>query len=113
MPANTYGERSARAISQAVEEEGGRVIGIQTFDPSPGGVRAAAVRLIGQGPADAVLLADVPRAVLPGVPVLRGASPVPHLLGTERWANEGGIGASPICIASAVASAGRRRSSGS
>jgi len=95
VPANTYGERSARALSQAVEEEGGRVSGIQTFDASPGGVRAAAARLTGQGPADAVLVADVPRAVLPAMPVLREASPVPHLLATERWASESAIGASP------------------
>src|SRR3954470_21799814 len=60
VPANTYGERSARAMTQAVETSGGRLVGIQTFDASPVGVRAAATRLTGQGPADAVLLADVP-----------------------------------------------------
>jgi ABC-type branched-subunit amino acid transport system substrate-binding protein len=93
VPANTYGERSARAVTQAVEGEGGRVVGIQTFDASPAGVRAAAARLSGQGAADAVLLADVPRAVLPAVPVLRQAAPAPRLLATERWANENAIGA--------------------
>ena len=93
VPSNTYGERSARALTQAVEGEGGRIVGIQTFDPSPAGVRVAATRLAGQGAADAVLLADVPRAVLPAVPLLRAASPAPRFLATERWANESGIGA--------------------
>jgi branched-chain amino acid transport system substrate-binding protein len=93
VPANTYGERSARALTQAVEGEGGRVAGIQTFDASPAGVRSAAARLVGQGPADAVLVADVPRAILPAMAVLREASPVPRLLATERWAAESGIGA--------------------
>ena len=93
VPANTYGERSARALTQAVEEAGGRLIGIQTFDPSPAGARAAAVRLSGQGEADAVLLADVPRVVAPAVVVLRQAAPAPRLLATERWATESGIGA--------------------
>src|SRR3954471_11875214 len=93
VPANTYGERSARAMTEAVEGEGGRIVGIQTFDASPGGVRAAAARLTGQGAADAVLLADVPRAMLPAVPLLREASPAPRLIATERWANENAIGA--------------------
>jgi len=39
------------------------------------------------------LLADVPRAILPGMPVLRAASPQPRLLATERWASEGNVGA--------------------
>jgi ABC-type branched-subunit amino acid transport system substrate-binding protein len=92
VPANTYGERSARALTQAVEGEGGRIVGIQTFDASPTGVRAAATRLAGQGPADAVLVADVPRAVLPAMTVIREVSPSPRLLATERWATETGIG---------------------
>jgi ABC-type branched-subunit amino acid transport system substrate-binding protein len=93
VPANTYGERSARAMTQAVEGSGGRLVGIQTFDASPVGVRAAATRLSGQGPADAVLLADVPRAVLPAMIIVREVSPSPRLLATERWATETAIGA--------------------
>ncbi len=92
VPANTYGERSARALTEAVEGEGGRTVGIQTFDPSLAGIRAAATRLAGQGPTDAVLVADLPRAALPAMPILRQASPAPHLLATERWASETGIG---------------------
>ena len=93
VPANTYGERSARALTQAVESEGGRITGIQTFDASPTGIRGAAARLVEQGPVDAVLVADVPRAVLPAMPVVRETSPAPRLLATERWAAETGIGA--------------------
>ncbi|HYI63358.1 MAG TPA: penicillin-binding protein activator [Allosphingosinicella sp.] len=93
VPANVYGERSARAMTQAVEGAGGRLVGLQTFDLSPAGPRAAATRLNGQGQTDAVLLADVPRAVLPAVPILRQASPQPRLLATERWAAEANVGA--------------------
>ena len=94
VPTNVYGERAARAMTQAVEGAGGRLTGIQTFDPGPNGARSAATRLAAQGPADAVLLADVPRMVLSAVPVLRQASPAPRLLATERWAAESNIGAS-------------------
>jgi hypothetical protein len=80
-------------MTQAVEGARGRLIGIQTFEPSAAGVRNASTRLLAQGGMDAVLLADVPRAILPGVPVLRAASPQPRLLATDRWATEGNIGA--------------------
>jgi ABC-type branched-subunit amino acid transport system substrate-binding protein len=93
VPANTYGERSARAMTQAVEGAGGRIVGIQTFDATAVGVRAAAARLAGQGATDAVLLADVPRMVMPAMPVIREVSPSPRLLATERWASETAIGA--------------------
>jgi branched-chain amino acid transport system substrate-binding protein len=93
VPANTYGERAGLAMTQAVQGERGRLIGIETFDVSPAGARAAATRLAARGAADAVLVADVPRTVAPAVPVLRQASPQARLLATERWAAEGEIGA--------------------
>jgi branched-chain amino acid transport system substrate-binding protein len=93
VPTNVYGERAARAMTRAVEGAGGRLIGIQTFDASAAGSRAAATRLVAQGVADAVLLADVPRSILPAVPVVRQSSPQPRLLATERWATETNIGA--------------------
>jgi len=93
VPTNVYGERSARAMTQAVEGEGGQLVGIQTFDASPACARAAATRLAGQGRTDAVLIADVPRVATQAVPAIRAASPQPRLLATERWATEGNIGA--------------------
>jgi ABC-type branched-subunit amino acid transport system substrate-binding protein len=93
VPTNVYGERAARAMTRAVEGAGGRLIGIQTFDASAAGTRAAAARLQAQGAADAVLLADVPRSILAAVPVVRQSSPQPRLLATERWATETNIGA--------------------
>lgn len=93
VPTNVYGERAARAMTQSVEGANARLVGIQTFEASAAGVRAAATRLLAQGGVDAVLLADVPRVILPGMPVLRAASPQPRLLATERWASEGNVGA--------------------
>jgi branched-chain amino acid transport system substrate-binding protein len=93
VPTNTYGERAARAMTQAVEGAGGRLIGIETFDASAAGARAAATRLAAAGNADAVLVADVPRAIGPAVPILRQGSPQARLLATERWATESDIGA--------------------
>jgi ABC-type branched-subunit amino acid transport system substrate-binding protein len=94
VPANTYGERSARAMTQAVEGAGGRLVGIQTYDTNAAtGARAAAARLAGQGLTDAVLIADLPRVAMLAAPVIRQSSPQPRLLATERWAIESNIGA--------------------
>jgi len=93
VPANVYGERSARAMTQAVEGAGGRLIGVQTFDSSAAGQRAAAARLNGQGATDAVLIADGLRASLQIAPIVRQASPQPRLLATELWATEANVGA--------------------
>ena len=35
VPTNVYGERAARAMTEAVEGAGGRLVGVQTFDPRP------------------------------------------------------------------------------
>jgi len=93
VPTNTYGERAARAMTQAVEGAGGRLVGIETFDSSATGAHAAATRLAATGATDAVLVADVPRAIGPAVPVLRQGSPQARLLATERWATENNVGA--------------------
>jgi len=93
VPANVYGERSARAMTQAVEGAGGRLVGVQTFDAGAAGARAAATRLAGQGATDAVLIADLPRIASLAAPIVRQASPQPRLLATERWATESNIGA--------------------
>ena len=93
VPTSVYGERAAQAMTRAVEGAEAHLVGIQTFEPSAAGVRAASTRLLAQGGIDAVLLADVPRVILPGLPVLRAASPQPRLIATERWASEGNIGA--------------------
>lgn len=95
VPANAYGERSARAMTEAVEGEGGRLVGIQTYDASTAGARAAAGRLAAQGALDAVLVADAPRAALSALPIIRDTGPAPHLLGTERWATETNVGMTP------------------
>ena len=93
VPANVYGERSARAMTQAVEGAGGTLVGIQTYERSAAGLRAAATRLAGQGRADAVLIAEGPQLAALAAPTLRAASPAPRLLGTELWAIEGNASA--------------------
>ncbi|HET9428603.1 MAG TPA: penicillin-binding protein activator, partial [Allosphingosinicella sp.] len=93
VPVGNYGQRSSQAMIAAVEGAGGRMVGMQTFERSTAGVRAAATRLNGQGQYDSVLIADGSRMALLAIPILRQSSPQPHILGTELWATEGNIGA--------------------
>ena len=93
VPTNTYGERAAAAMTQAVRGERAQLLGVETFEAGPAAARAAAARLAQRGAADAVLLADVPRVAAPAVPALRQGAPQLRLLATERWATESEIGA--------------------
>jgi ABC-type branched-subunit amino acid transport system substrate-binding protein len=96
VPTNVYGERAARAMNEAVEGAGVRLAGVETYDRTLAGMRAAAARLAARGPQDAVLIADVPRAAAQLGAVVRLASPQPHLLATELWGTESGIGVNVV-----------------
>ena len=94
LPSGTYGQRSGQAVIAAVEGEGGRMVGMQTFERNSAGIRAAATRLNGQGQYDAVLIADTSQIASLAIPIVRQSTPQPHILGTELWASEGNLGAS-------------------
>src|SRR4051812_18374824 len=96
VPTNVYGERAARAMNEAVEGAGAGLAGIETYDRTLAGMRAAAGRLAARGRQDAVLIADAPRVAAQLGAIIRLASPQPHLLATELWGAESGIGASVV-----------------
>lgn len=93
VPTNVYGERASRAMTSAVGDAGGQLVGIQTYDRSAAGVRAAVTRLGADGEADAVLIADSSRLAVLALPLVRPPGAQPRILGTELWAAEAGIGA--------------------
>lgn len=92
-PANVYGRRASDAMVGAVEEEGGSLVAMQSFDGGPAAVRTAVARLYAQGEYDAVLIADGGRGAATAAPLLKsGANARVRLLGTELWATESGLG---------------------
>ena len=88
VPASIYGERATEGMTRAVEGARGQLSGMQTYDRTATGLRAAATRLGAQGRHDAVLLADAAATAVQAVSILRQASPQPQILGTELWAIE-------------------------
>jgi branched-chain amino acid transport system substrate-binding protein len=77
----------------AVEDSGGRLVAMQTYDGGPAAVRTAVARLYAQGGYDAILIADGGRGAAAAAPLLKsGANARVRLLGTELWATETGLG---------------------
>ena len=93
LPQGVYGERAGQALTSAVEGAGGNLVGVESYDRAAGSLRAAATRLNGRAPFDAVLIADGAQTALQAAPVVRQTSPQPRLLGTELWATEPNLGA--------------------
>jgi branched-chain amino acid transport system substrate-binding protein len=93
-PEGVYGTRAGAAFREAVERSGGRVVAEQGFDRGAGSLRTAVVRLNGAGGYDSVLIADSGRTAAAAAPLIRGGSSA-HILGTELWSNESGLGAAP------------------
>jgi ABC-type branched-subunit amino acid transport system substrate-binding protein len=89
VPSGTYGQRASQALIGAVEAAGGRMVAMQTFERTPAGIRAAAVRLNAQSPYDAVLIGDNARLAAAAAPALRSGT---RLLGTELWGTEADLG---------------------
>jgi ABC-type branched-subunit amino acid transport system substrate-binding protein len=96
-PEGVYGRRASQAMIGAVEREGGRLIGMQSFDRSAASLRAAVTRLAGQGGYDALLIADSGRMAAAAAPIVRsaGGAPAARLLGTELWSTETELGRTP------------------
>ncbi|MET1112485.1 MAG: penicillin-binding protein activator [Allosphingosinicella sp.] len=106
-PAGVYGRRASDAMVDAVEDSGGRLLAMQSFEGGAAGARAAVARLYAQGAYDAVLLADGGRGAATAAPLLKsGANARVRLLGTELWATETGLGRTPALRGAWYASVG-------
>ena len=90
-PNGVYGRRAGEAMIDIVDQAGGRLVGMQSFDRDAASIRAAITRLSAQGAYDAILIADSGRVAALAAPLLRG----PKILGTELWATEGDLGRTP------------------
>ncbi|ONF96184.1 penicillin-binding protein activator [Sphingomonas jeddahensis] len=95
VPNALYGTRASTSFLRAVESAGGRVVALQTYDRTPGGIGAAVTRMTKDAPFDGVLIADSGATAATAVPLLRRASPNTRIIGTELWNTDNGIAARP------------------
>ena len=92
VPTGVYGQRAAQAMLSIVRDSGGQLVAIETFNRTASAVRAAAASLNAKGATDAVLVADAGRIAAVAAPALKVG---PRLLGTELWARDKTLGATP------------------
>ena len=92
VPTGLYGQRAAQAMLGSVRGSGGQMIVLETFNRSPAAARSAAANLSNRGAMDAVLIADNSKIAVAAAAALR---PGPRVLGTELWANDRTLGATP------------------
>lgn len=97
VPRGTYGERAGNALLRAVEQAGGTVVSMQSFDRTPASMTAAVKKLQAASSYDALLIADSGRVALQVAPIVRkNGGATARLLGTELWNTEGTLAASPV-----------------
>ncbi len=92
VPTGLYGQRAAQAMLGSVRSSGGTMAGLETFNRSAATARFAAMNLNAKGNIDAVLIADSGKIAAAAAAALR---PGARLLGTELWANDRTLGATP------------------
>jgi ABC-type branched-subunit amino acid transport system substrate-binding protein len=97
VPRGTYGERAGNALLRAVEQAGGTVVSMQSFDRSPASITAAVKKLQASSSYDALLIADSGRVALQVAPIVRkNGGATARLLGTELWNTDTSLAASPV-----------------
>ncbi|QGP79022.1 penicillin-binding protein activator [Sphingobium sp. CAP-1] len=97
VPRGTYGERAGNAMLRAVEQAGGTVVSMQSFDRSPASISAAVKKLQASSSYDALLIADSGRVAVQVAPIVRkNGGAAARLLGTELWNTDTALAASPV-----------------
>jgi ABC-type branched-subunit amino acid transport system substrate-binding protein len=89
-----YGERASTAMLRAVEDAGGRVIAMETYDSRPGSITSAVTKL-SRAPYQAILIAGSAGSAIGAAPVIRRSpgGKTARILGTELWNTDSAIGA--------------------
>lgn len=91
-PAGLYGQRASTAFLRAVEDAGGKVLALETYDGRPGSMTSAITRL-GRSPYQAILIAGSADGAVTAAPLIRrNGGRSARLLGTELWNTDSAIG---------------------
>lgn len=96
VPNGLYGERASTSLLRAVEDAGGKVLSLQSYDRAPGSLTAAITRMAKNAPYGAVLIADNGATAATAVPILRrNGGGNTQVLGTELWNSERSAASAP------------------
>lgn len=96
VPNGLYGDRSSTALLRAVEDAGGQVVSLQSYDRAPGALTAAITRMARNSPYQAVLIADSGATAATAVPIIRkNGGQSAQILGTDLWNSDSAIASAP------------------
>ncbi len=88
-PGGEYGRRAEAALQGAVQDFGGRVVGVERYARGNTSIVSAAQRLSTKGGFDTVLVAEGPRLAVQAAGQLNpNGSNQTRLIGTELWSGE-------------------------
>jgi ABC-type branched-subunit amino acid transport system substrate-binding protein len=92
VPNGLYGQRASTTFLRSVEDDGGQVVSLQTYDRTASSIRAAVTRMAKNSPYGAVLIADGAATAANIAPLIGKSGGATHILGTELWNAESSIG---------------------
>ncbi|MBO9622275.1 MAG: penicillin-binding protein activator [Sphingomonas sp.] len=97
IPSGLYGERASTAFLRSVEDAGGKVLALETFDARPGSLTSAVAKVT-RSPFQAVLIAGSANSAVTAVPAIRRApaGKTARVLGTELWNTDSAIGSKTV-----------------
>ena len=91
VPNGEYGSRSMSALSSALSEYGGSLVGSERYSRGNTSVVSAAQRLKSRGGYDTVLIADGASLATRAAAELKSGASGTRILGTELWGGEGSL----------------------
>lgn len=92
IPKTTYGARAEAAFRQAVADNGGSLVAVESYDRTVAAMSGAARRIANAPAHDALLIADAGSNAIRIVPLSRPvAGAAPRILGTELWNTDTGV----------------------
>ena len=97
MVSGVYGERASTVFLRAVEDQGGKVLAMETYDGRPGSMTSAITKL-SRTPYQAILIAGSGSSGVAAAPIIRKSAggKTARILGTELWNTDSAIGANAV-----------------
>jgi branched-chain amino acid transport system substrate-binding protein len=97
MVSGVYGERASTVFLRAVEDQGGKVLAMETYDGRPGSMTNAVTKLA-RTPYQAILIAGSGSSGVTAAPIIRKSAggKTARILGTELWNTDSAIGGNAV-----------------
>ncbi|NYT42771.1 penicillin-binding protein activator [Sphingomonas sp. R-74633] len=97
MVSGVYGERASTVFLRAVEDQGGKVLAMETYDGRPGSMTNAITKL-SRTPYQAILIAGSGSSGVTAAPIIRKSAggKTARILGTELWNTDSAIGGNAV-----------------